>query len=515
MGLHDLLSEVEADARRQQSSERPSIVRLRIRWALTTGLIVALTMALTAAVIINRQYAAMMGQVIDYGASLANFLATESAEPTLLKEWVAIDASVKDIMEKQSFHEVTVVDLDGVVRVSSNDKLVGQPHAVPPGASAVARRADGVVVTRYDAPGHDTILEFEAPIAYKRNMEHVQLGRVHLGIPERPLSKVARLSMLSTVLLVLVTLAAVVIATYFMADRYFKEIRLLVGSSVGRRTGEFGQSDRTSDESAEPLKTEAVRQQEDPSRLATTEAVREAAWVNRAKLDDEELSPRWKSTLRLPNALSRHAPVWLSVVVVVVGGLLLVYLAMSWALNRASDPVYAALHDIPDKFAPAALSAPPRATGLPTLLQPDISAGNVSVTELGDRAIVRIRGDNLFQSGSASINAQYQPVLGRVADALRSTVGGIVVSGHTDDRRIFSARFPSNWDLSKARADAVVSMLAPALGDPGRVRAEGRADQEPIAPNDTPEHRALNRRVDITVFLPAAPAHPLTQPAKR
>jgi type VI secretion system protein ImpK len=180
-----------------------------------------------------------------------------------------------------------------------------------------------------------------------------------------------------------------------------------------------------------------------------------------------------------------------------------VFLALNWSLALRSDPVYAALHDIPDKFTPAAPSAPPRSTDLSTLLQPEIAAGLVSVTELGDRAIVRIRGDNLFESGSAAINPQFQPVLGRVAEALRSVSGAVVVSGHTDDRRILSARFPSNWDLSKARADAVVSMLAPALGDPGRLRSEGRADREPVAANDTPEHRALNRRVDITVFLPA------------
>jgi type VI secretion system protein ImpK len=200
---------------------------------------------------------------------------------------------------------------------------------------------------------------------------------------------------------------------------------------------------------------------------------------------------------------------------VAAGVVILVYLGLNWSLNRASDPVYAALHDIPDKFAPAVPSAPPRSTDLSALLQPDITAGTVSVTELGDRAVVRIRGDNLFESGSAAINPQFQPVLGRVADALRSVPGAIVVSGHTDDRRMLSARFPSNWDLSKARADAVLAMLAPALGESGRLRSEGRADREPVAPNDTAEHRALNRRVDITVFLPAVAPRSPAQPGKR
>jgi serine/threonine-protein kinase len=273
--LSKLVQEMDEEA---SSAGRPRMIPLRIKWALTMGLVVALTMALTATVIVNRQYAAMMGQVIDYGASLANFLATESAEPTLLEEWVAIEVSVKDIMERQNFHEITVVDRQGVVRVSSNDALVGKAYAIPSGATQVARREDGVAVTRYDTPDHATILEFEAPISYKRDMERVQLGRVHLGIPERPLSKVARLSMLSMVFLILVTLAAVVVATYLMADRYFKQIRLLVESMAEIRKGrydyriaeerkdEFGQVYRAFDEMADALQKRKDPEQPDHAR---------------------------------------------------------------------------------------------------------------------------------------------------------------------------------------------------------------------------------------------------------
>jgi len=216
---------------------------------------------------------------------------------------------------------------------------------------------------------------------------------------------------------------------------------------------------------------------------------------------EAELSPRWQGTTQKRAALTNWVPLWVGAALA-AGCLLLVYLGFGWALSRSSDPVYVALHDVPDKFTPAQPkpSAPPAPTRLSALLQPEIAAGWVSVTELADRAVVRMRGDKLFESGSATVNAQYQPVLQRVAEALNSVPGTAVVSGHTDDRRILSARFPSNWDLSKARAEAVVRLLSPALANPARLRAEGRAETEPIAANDTPEHRALNRRVDITVF---------------
>ncbi len=227
---------------------------------------------------------------------------------------------------------------------------------------------------------------------------------------------------------------------------------------------------------------------------------------------ESELSARWQSAKPTKVPLTNWVPLWVGAAVA-VGVLLLVYLGLSWSLNRSSNPVYAVLQEIPDKFAPAQPAAAPKPMGLSVLLQPEIAAGWVSVTELADRGIVRLRGDTLFESGSASVNAQYQQVLARVAEALNSTPGTIVVAGHTDNRPILSLRFPSNWDLSKARADAVVALLSGGLANPARVRSEGRGDVEPLVNNDTQANRATNRRVDITVFNPAAgPA--LVRPSK-
>jgi type VI secretion system protein ImpK len=81
------------------------------------------------------------------------------------------------------------------------------------------------------------------------------------------------------------------------------------------------------------------------------------------------------------------------------------------------------------------------------------------------------------------------------------------VTGHTDNVRIRTASFPSNWHLSEARAHTVRQILLRNGLPPERVRAEGRADGEPVAANDTQTNRALNRRVEITLFIArAAPA---------
>ncbi|UCF92438.1 MAG: OmpA family protein, partial [Desulfobacterales bacterium] len=105
-----------------------------------------------------------------------------------------------------------------------------------------------------------------------------------------------------------------------------------------------------------------------------------------------------------------------------------------------------------------------------------------------------------FPSGSDQISRDFRPLLTKIAKELQDDTSRIVVIGHTDSRKIkFSARFPSNWHLSVARADHVAGIMRADASLGERVRAEGRADWEPVAPNDTRENRALNRRIDIHI----------------
>ncbi len=231
------------------SQGRPRIVPLRVKWTIMMAVVVAATMALTATIVIQRQYAAMMGQMIDYGASLAKFLAAENAVPALAGEWVAIDVSVQEILRSQDFHGITIVDRKGTVQVSNDPTLVGQPYHVPAGAQPAASHANGVDIQSYATPGGQTVLDFEAPITFQSK----EVGRVHLGILERPLSKVARLSSFMMTLLVLITVAAVVIATYLIADKYSKPIKLLTESmaEIGKGRYDYRIAEQRKDEFGE------------------------------------------------------------------------------------------------------------------------------------------------------------------------------------------------------------------------------------------------------------------------
>jgi type VI secretion system protein ImpK len=113
---------------------------------------------------------------------------------------------------------------------------------------------------------------------------------------------------------------------------------------------------------------------------------------------------------------------------------------------------------------------------------------------------VTIRGDELFASASSVIVDDYQPLMLRIADAIRKVKGQVRVTGHSDNRPIATLRFPSNWALSEARAKSVLEILAAKTGQGDRFSAEGRSDTEPVATNATAEGRARNRRVEITVL---------------
>jgi len=127
---------------------------------------------------------------------------------------------------------------------------------------------------------------------------------------------------------------------------------------------------------------------------------------------------------------------------------------------------------------------------------------------------VTILGDGLFKPGEATARAEDAWVINRIGEALAGVPGLVEVVGYTDNQPIRTLRFPSNWELSRARAESVAKMLN-ARVEAKRVRAEGRGEADPIAPNVTAEGRARNRRVEVTLFVPAGDAEASPAPGSR
>ena len=129
-----------------------------------------------------------------------------------------------------------------------------------------------------------------------------------------------------------------------------------------------------------------------------------------------------------------------------------------------------------------------------------IDAGQLKVIVRDGRMIIALESDVLFDSGKTSIKPAGQTALARVAQVLAGiTDRKYQVAGHTDDVPIHTARFPSNWELSTARAVEVVSFLISSGMKPQQLSGAGYGEFDPVTPNDTPENRARNRRIEIVL----------------
>ncbi len=141
-----------------------------------------------------------------------------------------------------------------------------------------------------------------------------------------------------------------------------------------------------------------------------------------------------------------------------------------------------------------------QAEQLKEALAKEIRAGQIDVEAKPDGILIRIQQEGSFPSGGAGLRDQFKPVLDRIADKLKASDSTIVVSGHTDDVPIDTARFPSNWYLSAARAANVVHHFTQSAGlDPKRIAIRAYADTSPLVPNDSAANRARNRRVEILI----------------
>lgn len=131
-------------------------------------------------------------------------------------------------------------------------------------------------------------------------------------------------------------------------------------------------------------------------------------------------------------------------------------------------------------------------------MQEELESGQIELVAQGKYLVFRIREQGSFQSGLADVQPSFRPVLSKIKNLLKDTDGRITVAGHTDNRPIRTRRFPSNWELSSARAAAVArELLVDNLIADDRLRIVGHGANIPVKENDTGANRAYNRRVEI------------------
>lgn len=131
-----------------------------------------------------------------------------------------------------------------------------------------------------------------------------------------------------------------------------------------------------------------------------------------------------------------------------------------------------------------------------------IDKGLVTVTRKPLWVEVEIKTDILFPSGSAEIESGAVEIVGRIGEILKPLPSPIRIEGHTDNRPIATAQFPSNWELSGARASRIVRLLESRGVSPTRMSVAGQGEHQPVADNATAEGRNRNRRVTLLILDP-------------
>jgi chemotaxis protein MotB len=123
-------------------------------------------------------------------------------------------------------------------------------------------------------------------------------------------------------------------------------------------------------------------------------------------------------------------------------------------------------------------------------------------SEAKGEIVLRLPEALAFEAGDAALKPEAREAVREIAREIAPYDVSVRVEGHTDDAPIHTARYPSNWELSSARAMSVLAALIESGEmDPASLAAAGYGEHHPIAPNATPEGRAQNRRVDVVVVL--------------
>jgi chemotaxis protein MotB len=126
---------------------------------------------------------------------------------------------------------------------------------------------------------------------------------------------------------------------------------------------------------------------------------------------------------------------------------------------------------------------------------------DVEVEDSDRGVILRVRGRMFFNAGSADLKYESQPVLEKIADLMKKFPSKVSIEGHTDNIPMSAGKYSSNWEISTARAYAALRFLQErGKIDAARINIAGFGDTHPLAPNDIPEGRNKNRRVEFVFY---------------
>lgn len=252
---------------------------------------------------------------------------------------------------------------------------------------------------------------------------------------------------------------------YDLLQKELDDTRSELTAQISARDTELTRREQEKQDLQKALAAEELRAKELGDRITLLEADLEASRKARAKLESD-LAAVVKDKSQLQNSI----------------GEMQTALAELAKRKAEADARIAEFRSLLDRF-----------KGL-------IDAGKLKVKMAEGRMVVELASDVLFGSGSANLSRDGRAAIAEVAQLLASIPDRkFQVEGHTDNVPIATAQYPSNWELASARALTVVKTMVDAGMDPARISAASFGDSKPAHPNDTPEGRASNRRIEIVV----------------
>lgn len=225
----------------------------------------------------------------------------------------------------------------------------------------------------------------------------------------------------------------------------------------------------------------------------------------------EDLSPHWRGQDIALSGSRFQIPTWS---VAAAAGIILLgtYLVLRNMLSGQAEALALAMAEVhPDTelsiaretaVKPPPDPAPRTSTQLQRIraaLAKEILAGKVDAVQSATTIFIRIGSVVLFPSGGAKVNDGFAPIAVKIAASLDKEPGAIRVDGYTDTDPIHTLAFPSNFELSGARAKSVAAMLKPGLSHPERLVVAGKGEADPVAPNDIEQNKSKNRRVEVSI----------------
>jgi len=228
-----LARELTSLSTQEEEAGANKFISLRVKWAALAGTAIAIVFTLSMIAVYFVEARVIRAQVLDSGAALAKFVATQTAVPVLSQNWVPLELFVQDARERGSFDYLVVTDHERVVKAATVQDLVGKAFVPPAGAQPVMQ-ADGLTASEVTLPDGTDAFLFDTPILF----QNTEIGRIYLGMDRAGMDSVLRSTLLLMSNLGLLTVVSVIAMLYLFGGLLARPIKLL-----SRTLHDFGAGD--------------------------------------------------------------------------------------------------------------------------------------------------------------------------------------------------------------------------------------------------------------------------------